>query len=126
MTKLEKAIQELLLENTDMIKDVVRELNSWNGCLDNLDVYENDEEFFDTFFEGKPMEAVRAAQYGDYAYNNDYVRFNGYGNLESLSEYDYEQELKDNLTDIIELLIEHKDNLYLCSELEELFEDENE
>ena len=36
-------IKELLLNDMDTLKDVVRELDGWNGCLDYLKVYENDE-----------------------------------------------------------------------------------
>ena len=79
-------IKGLLLNDLDTLKDVVRELNSWNGCLDYLEVYENDEEFFDMFFEGRSAEVARAIYYGDYNYNDEYVKFNAYENLESLSE----------------------------------------
>ena len=56
------------------------------NCGDH-DIYSNDEEFFATFFgePGKAMEALRAAHFGDYKYHHDWVRFNGYGNLESMS-----------------------------------------
>lgn len=119
-------LKAYLLDNTDALRSVVQELNSWNGCLDNLDVYENDEEFFNMMYEGKPMEAVRACCYGDYEYMHTYVRINAYGNLESLSEYDLEHELKDSIDEIIELLIEHQSNLYLDSEIEELLNEEEE
>lgn len=115
-----KEIKEFLVGNMEELKDAVRELNSWNGCMDYLDFYENDEEFFSMMFEGKPMEAVRAAHYGEYNYNDYYVRFNGYGNLESFSEYDLEQELKSNVDEVIENLIEHQTHVSLTDELEEL------
>lgn len=119
-------VKAYLLTNVSELRQIASELNSWNGCLEHLDVMENDEEFFNTYFEGRPMEAVRAAHYGEYNYNDDYVRFNGYGNLESLSEYDLERELKDSVDDIIDLLIEHRHNLSLDSELEELLDEEEE
>ena len=116
-TKMNKEkAKAYLLENVEELKEVVRELNSWNGCLEHLDVYENDEEFFDTFFEGRPMEAVRAAHYGDYHYTNDYVRFNGYGNLESLSAYDYDAYLKENINEIVENLFEYRDDIHINME----------
>jgi hypothetical protein len=79
-------VRDYLLNNVDELRQIANELNSWNGCLDHLDVHENDEDFFNTYFDGNPMEAVRAAHYGSYSYNDDYVRFDGYGNLESLTE----------------------------------------
>ena len=45
-------------------------------------IYSNDEEFFDTYFSGA-MDAVRAVCFGDYHFSDEYVWFNGYGNLES-------------------------------------------
>jgi hypothetical protein len=117
-----EGIKEYLLENEEVLKDVVRELNSWNGCLDYLDVYENDEEFFTLFFKN-PMEAVRATQFGNYNYSDDYVRFNGYGNLDSCSEWELLEDLKDNIDEIIDNLVENYQNLYLDSELTELLEE---
>jgi hypothetical protein len=119
-------VKQYLLENTSELRSVVSELISWNGSLEHLDVMENDEEFFDIHFDGRPMEAVRAAHYGNYDYNDDYVRFNGYGNLESLSEYDLEKEMEDSIDDIVDLLIENQHNLSLSDELEELLEEDEE
>jgi hypothetical protein len=70
-----------------------------------------------------PMEAVRAAHYGEYSYNDDYVRFDGYGNLESLTEYDVERELKDNVDEIMDLIEENRSHLYLDPDLEELLDE---
>ena len=64
----------------------IRETNG--GC--GYEIESNDDDFFNTFFEGKPMEAVRASYYGDFRYNDDWVWFNTYGNLES---EDNEEEL---------------------------------
>lgn len=60
-----------------------------NGSCE-YEIESNDEDFFNTFFEGKPMEAVRASFYGKYRYVDNYVWFNAYGNLES---GDYESQL---------------------------------
>lgn len=119
-------VKEYLLDNMDELRQIVSELNGWNGCLEHLEAYENDEEFFDTFFEGRPMEAVRASQYGDYSYNDDYVRFNGYGNLESFDDYEYEQELKDSIDDIIDNLIANEAHVDVSAELADLLNPEEE
>lgn len=115
-----KELKEYLLDNIDELKNIVGEINSWDGSLDYLEYYENDEEFFNMFFEGRPMEVARATYYGDYNFMDEYVHFNGYGNLESCSEYEYEDELKSYINEIIDRLIDEKDNLYLDSEVEEL------
>ena len=122
-------IREYLLNNEETLLEVVSELNSWNSCLENLDFWENDEEFFNTFFDN-PMEAIRATYYGNYNYNDDYVKFNGYGNIDSYSEYERIEEIKDNVDDIVENLVEYYYNIYINEELEnlilELLEEEEE
>lgn len=60
-----------------------REFNLYNN-----EVYENDDYFFETFFDGKVIEAVRACHFGDYNYSDNYVKFNGYGNLESFRYFE--------------------------------------
>ena len=112
-------IREYLLNNEETLLDVVSELNSWNGCLENLEFWENDEEFFNTFFDN-PMDAIRATYYGNYNYNDDYVKFNGYGNIDSYSEYERIEEIKDNIDDIVENLVEYYYNIYINEELENL------
>ena len=109
-------IKGLLLNDLNTLEDVVRELNSWNACLDYLEVYENDEEFFDMFFEGRPAEVARAIFYGDYNYNDEYVKFNAYENLESLDRYDYEEMLEENIEEITENLIEYVEYISIDSE----------
>lgn len=51
-------------------------------------IYDFDDDFFNTFFEGKPLEAVRSCFFGDIKnWGDEFIRFNGYGNLESISQY---------------------------------------
>ena len=109
-------IKGLLLNDLDTLKDAVRELNSWNACLDYLDVYNNDDEFFDMFFEGKPAELARAIYYGDFNYNDEYIKINGYGNLETFSKYDYEELLEENIEEITENLIEYAEYISIGNE----------
>ena len=122
-------IREYLLNNEETLLEVVSELNSWNNCLDYLDFWENDEEFFNTFFDN-PMEAIRATYYGNYNYNDEYVKFNGYGNIDSYSEEEKNEEIKNNIDDIVDNLIEYYYNIYINEELEnlllELLEEEEE
>ena len=71
---LREKLQGLLLENVEYLITVVEELNSWNGNLDYLRTYINDEEFFGMFFQGNPMEVARAIYYGYYKYNVVYAK----------------------------------------------------
>lgn len=89
----------------------VRETNC--GCEDEIE--SNDEDFFNTFFEGKPMEAVRASLYGDYRYNDEYVWFNSCGNLES-GDYEGQLPLRD-AEEMAEWFIEHYDEVEYITEM---------
>lgn len=94
-------------DNVEALGEMVREVNGWNGGLDSYEVHEFDDDFFNTYFEGKPEEAARATHFGEIeSWTDEYIRFNGYGNLESLSDYRYEQELLDGKDEIIEQFLE--------------------
>ena len=122
----ENLVKEYLLENEDVLINVVDELNSWNGCLDWLEFWENDGEFFDYNFENK-LDVARAICYGYYDYNDDYVKINSLGNVVSYSEDEMVEELKYYIEEIVENLIGYKD--YICisdGNLEELLSEEEE
>ena len=114
-----KKIREYLLNDMDELDYIIAEINGWDGSLDWLEAYENDEEFFDMFF-ADTMEAVRSVCYGNYNYSDDLVRLDGYGNLESFSRWEYEDELKDNIDDIIERLLSVYYQIDIDEELTEL------
>lgn len=113
-----------LIDEEISVRDLeymVRECNSYDGSLEDYCYEINDEDFFNVHFT-EPMEAVRAAYFGEYKYSDDYVRFNAYGNLKSVSTWDFEQELKDGTDEIVERYIEMlEDNS--VSEYEHLFEE---
>lgn len=48
------------------------------------EIFSNDEEFFNMFFDGKAFEVARSTFYGNYNFSHAWVRFNGYGNLETI------------------------------------------
>lgn len=49
--------------------------------------YDFDDDFFNVYFNGNPMEAARATFFGNIQnWADPYIRFNAYGNLESMSE----------------------------------------
>lgn len=99
-------IQNMLLElGDDQLREIAINLNSYNGCLDYLDYYENGEDFFNTFFQTMD-EAVRAVCYGEYNYTDEYVIINAYGNCDSCSEMEYYSLLEDSVDDIANNLVE--------------------
>lgn len=88
-----------------------------NNC-DN-EIFYNDEDFFGMFFEGKPMEAVRSICFGKYNYNDNYVWFNGYGNLVS-SDYEDEMPLADE-EEMAEWFIENYDEIEHIEEMQDFY-----
>lgn len=124
---INEKIKELLMENDELLIQAVQNLNSWNGGFDDLSFYENDEEFFNTYFEGNPMEAIRATHFGKYSYNDNYVKFNGYGNLDTYSYSEMVEEIKSQIDEIVESCIENYNNIYIdeiTDIIEELEEEE--
>lgn len=112
-----RELKSYLVENVEVLVDLVNEVNCWNGELDHLCYFENDEEFFNTYFKDKPMEAVRACNYGDYNYCDEYVKFNGYGNLDSYSEYSRNEELKNYIDEILEAVENNIDNITIYDDV---------
>ena len=55
------------------------------------EIFSNDEDFFITFFSDSPMRLAQAICYGDYHYYDNYVIFNGYGNLETFKNMTTDQ-----------------------------------
>lgn len=118
-------IKNYLLNHVDEIGNIIIEINSIDNSLDFLEYWNNDEEFFNTFFYNNPMEAVRSEFYGDYHYCDKYVKFDGYGNLKSVDDYGLEKEYKYYIDDITKSLLEHYEELSICDdELIKLIEED--
>ena len=122
---MKKYVNEMLknyfTDNKEVLLDVVRELNSWNGSFEEYDYRENDEEFFNTFFEGKPQEAVRASYYGEYNFCDAYVRLDVYGNLKST---DYpEEDVFEIVDDIINTMLDEIDNIEVSEDIQNIIDE---
>lgn len=92
-------IDELKEFVLDEVKDEEVNMDDYNDFLrennySDDEIFYNDEDFFNTFF-SSPLEAVRASYYGDYNYNDNFVKFDGYGNLDSADYLDDLMDLKD-------------------------------
>jgi len=75
-------------------------------CIEHGDpdngIHSFDEEFFDTYF-SNPMDAARATFFGKIeSWSDDYIKFNAYGNLESMSEYEVLEEIDYYLEEIFD------------------------
>ena len=88
------------------LKEMVSEVFSYDGMLEELYYYYNNENFFEKYFQQK-YEVARAICYGDYRYNDTYVKFDGCMNLYSISQSEYEQLIKKNAEKILETYIEY-------------------
>ena len=115
-------IKNYLLNHVNEIGNIVSEINSIDSSLEYLEYWDNDDLFFNDFFYNNPTEAVRSAYYGDYNYCDDYVRFNGYGNLESFNDYKLEKEYKYYIDEIVKSLLEHYQQLCISDKLKNLIE----
>lgn len=104
MEKLKEYLKEEL--NTEQLKEMARSVNSYNGGLDWLEYWENDEDFFNTMYQNNPMEAARAVCYGEYNFTDEYVKINAYGNLTSVNEWEYEEEIKSYKEEIIDAYVD--------------------
>ena len=96
------ALNELAeaLEDYDTIEDVYNALDDREatGCED---VYDFDDDFFDTMFLSK-QEVARAVFFGDiHNWLDPYIFLNGCGNCESMTEYDYQEMLNNHADEII-------------------------
>jgi hypothetical protein len=82
------------------------------------EIFVNDEDFFSTFFEKDVIGAVRAVSYGSYNYSHNYVKFNGYGNLESFS-YFTANDLCENVETMAEYIAENLQDFTQFDNVEE-------
>lgn len=85
-------IQSVAYEEHDLsnltIADIYEQIDDEN---DIIDWQPNDNEFWEIYFDDNPQEAARATYFGDIRnWNDPYIRFNAYGNLETTYKIDYE------------------------------------
>lgn len=83
------------------LRDMVLEVNSWDGSLEEYEVYDM-ESFDDIVYGWEPLEIANRIHFGDFSPMDDYFTFNGCGNLESKSELDFKDLIKDGEEEIIE------------------------
>lgn len=94
---LEKFHELSTSQRVSLWNEYQMEWRGGDGC-----VYDFDEDFFNEFF-NDPMEAARATYFGKIeSWNDEYIKFNAYGNLESMSEYEVLGEIDYYLEDIYE------------------------
>lgn len=68
-SKLKESLLEILEDRDNgvyRVLEVVDTINCYDDSLDDLRYYENDEDFFNTFFYNNPMNSVLSSFYGNY------------------------------------------------------------
>ena len=128
MNKKIESLKGLILKDVLIGIGLVNDVNSWDDSLEYLQVFNMED--FDEIMEGyEPLEIANRIYFGDFNPNHEYFRFNGYANLESLNEYDLEDEIKDYASEIAQRtveLYEEGELDYLDEEVMEILEDQEE
>lgn len=88
------------------LAQLLQHMNAYDGCFEEATYYDMDE--FDEFMSNyTPMEIAQMIYFGEFNPNDDYFRFNGYGNLESADWPDVVAEAEDLESDIINHLVHY-------------------
>lgn len=106
MEDLRTQLKHLSDEN---LLSLFREANSWDGSFDFCDTYDID----DLVSMMKPTDLVAAIIYGDVTNNVDDVRFNAYGNLETITSCELYDECRYYLDDLVDWIDLEGDNIDL-------------
>ncbi len=118
-----KKMENYLRNNMEEARDIVAQINNWDGSLEHLYIYDMCD--FDDIIECRdlsPTELIDKALYGDFTTNNDYFTFDGLDNLISYSEYEYEELVRDNIDEIVERYIEVSGHIDASEDMEALME----
>lgn len=101
MTREQAIITYVTSLNGDDLTYLLQHMNGYDGCFEEATYYDMDE--FDEFMSNyTPMEIAQMIFYGgEFNPNDEYFRFNAYGNLESANWGDVVAEAEDLEEDII-------------------------
>lgn len=89
LENIQEAYEKKDLKNTSF-EDIYNQLDS-EYTEDIIDWIPFDDDFWETYFKNDPYEAARATYFGNIQnWNDKYIRFNGYGNLETTHCIDYD------------------------------------
>ena len=84
----------------EQLKEMLQEVNGWDGSLGDYDYMEMGQ-LDEMLISVEPTEVLRMAHFGEFNWSDDYFTINVYGNLESISEFEFEELLKDNHDEIV-------------------------
>lgn len=119
---MNKKMESLLnIVNSDMLMDMVNEVNSWDGSLEHLNYIDMDM-LEDYLLEVPAVDIINKVYYGDFNPNDPYFQFNAYANLVSYSEYEVEQELIDYRYEITERFMELYEDGHVETTYQEIYD----
>lgn len=84
------------MNTADKVQAINEHLEN-QGYHDDM-IYNFDEDTINELF-SNPWDALRATHFGDTNFSDDYFRFNGYGNIETLSDWKIDEEFEELETD---------------------------
>ena len=85
MEKTKQSVIEFLKNlDSENLVNLSNEFSQNNRFFDN-EIYINDSEFFELFFANDSYNLAQRICYGNYHTNEHFVKFDGYGNLESFN-----------------------------------------
>ena len=111
MTKMtrEQAIKSYVEHlSVSELADLLQHMASYDGSFEDAIYYDMDE--FDDFMSNyTPMEIAQMIYFGEFNPNDDYFRFDGCGDLESLDWQELSAEAEDLVDDIFDHLVNNYD-----------------
>lgn len=78
--------------------ELINNLSDYNEYLINngYEPYYSMDELDDLLYGMNPLEIIQMSYFGKFNFCDDYIQFNGYGNLDSFSEYQITKEIKED------------------------------
>lgn len=80
------------LRKFEKLKEMLEEITSYNGGYENIVKYDRDM-FWDLVEGVEPESIANMIYFGKYNPHDEYIGFNGYGNIESMDAMEYYDEL---------------------------------
>lgn len=115
MKNTEKSILEAIKEMDNF--ELIEIHNQYCENINYMDnqIFVNDEEFFEVYFNGRINELIRAMYYGNFNPNEEFIKFDGYANLETFDNVENEIDIEA----IAENIFETEAQNYYSIDLEE-------
>lgn len=105
----DRLMEDLTVEQLQLLTN---DINSFNGDLEHLAVYDMDD-FEEITYGIESHQLMRMAYFGSFNPMDNYFAFNGYGNFESYSDWDFEDLMIENKELIVDTAIAINERGYI-------------